>query len=276
MDEAAPLPERFLAGLKALELTETETKCLRTHLSAPGHSMTMAELGKIVWPSPNQRPHGLPNRFYAALGWKLAGKMSVRLPQDDVIGLTMIGVFDPKVDSRGHKTLKMHASLVQALSEYGFKPYAPDEFAKFAGALLDITETGKSEGWKIFDREVESAELSVLPSEVVSAIERDLGNKTAPEGIEQDLWLKIRVRAAWLANKFANNRRKENKGLYCDECGFDPVERLAGTPVKPRSALDVHHTDPLAEGRRLTTVNDFALLCPTCHRIEHLLLKVRA
>ena len=51
---------------------------------------------------------------------------------------------------------------------------------------------------------------------------------------------------------------------------------LAGTDlvgINPRSCFDVHHKDLLAEGKRLTMLKDFSLLCPTCHWIEHLRLK---
>jgi 5-methylcytosine-specific restriction protein A len=88
-------------------------------------------------------------------------------------------------------------------------------------------------------------------------------------------WAKVRLRAAWLANRFVIERRN-SETLHCDNCPFDPAERLACTGINLRSALDVHHKHPLDEGRRRTTIADFALLCPTCHRIEHLLLNTSA
>jgi HNH endonuclease len=33
--------------------------------------------------------------------------------------------------------------------------------------------------------------------------------------------------------------------------------------------FDAHHLVPLAAGERITTANDFAILCPTCHRRAH-------
>src|SRR5438045_1293540 len=87
----------------------------------------------------------------------------------------------------------------------------------------------------------------------------------------EDRWAKVRRRAAWLANRFVNERRNSGT-LRCDHCTFDPIDRLAGTAISLRSALDVHHRHPLEEGKRRTTLSDFALLCPTCHRIEHLVL----
>jgi 5-methylcytosine-specific restriction protein A len=85
---------------------------------------------------------------------------------------------------------------------------------------------------------------------------------------------KVILRAAWLAHKFVMHRQK-TATLICDECRFDPVARINGAPVRPRSLLDVHHRHPLDEGSRVTTFADFALLCPTCHRFEHALLRGR-
>ena len=82
----------------------------------------------------------------------------------------------------------------------------------------------------------------------------------------------IRLRAASIAERFVDGRQRAGL-LMCDECGFDPATRAAGTGVHPRSLLDVHHTRPLDEGVRLTTVADFALLCPTYHRFVHALMR---
>ncbi len=71
----------------------------------------------------------------------------------------------------------------------------------------------------------------------------------------------IRLRAAWLAHDFVKGRQRTST-FTCDECGFDPIARTNGTPVRPRSLLDVHHLHPLEEGIRVTTLADFALLCP--------------
>lgn len=271
---AAPPAERFLAGLEAVELSAKQIDCLRTHLSAPGHSMTMAEMGTIVFDQPTsaRAPHAPSNSVYARLGWKSADAMEVQLSQDDDVGLTIIGVFSDKLNSSRHNPLVMHESLVRALHEYGIKPYGPDEFAQRAGTDFDINNPGTSEGGKRFEKEVKMAKGSPIPENIVGAIDRDLA--AALEGIPEEKRASVRRRAAWKAARFANKRRHEGT-LRCDECNFDPVERLAQTSVKPRSALDVHHLNPLAEGRRLTNFEDFALLCPTCHRIAHLLLKAK-
>ena len=93
--------------------------------------------------------------------------------------------------------------------------------------------------------------------------------------MEDEQRAKVRKRAAWLAQKFVLGRSR-SKTLYCDHCKFDPhkIEGIDG--ISPRSLLDVHHMNPLDEGVRYTTLNDFALLCPTCHRVEHARLRVAA
>ena len=102
---------------------------------------------------------------------------------------------------------------------------------------------------------------------------RDLAS--AMEGETEERKVQLRRRAAWLANRFLLRRNRDGS-LRCDECLLDPttLPKMAG--LSGRSLLDVHHLHPLDEGRRLTTEADFSLLCPTCHRLEHLLIKAAA
>ena len=85
--------------------------------------------------------------------------------------------------------------------------------------------------------------------------------------------VKLRRRASWIADRFINERRQAG-ALICDECGFDPTTVIDPSLAKARSLLDVHHKAPLEEGVRYTTSSDFTLLCPTCHRIEHVRLSI--
>jgi 5-methylcytosine-specific restriction enzyme A len=94
------------------------------------------------------------------------------------------------------------------------------------------------------------------------------------EGLTAEQRQKVRLRAAWLADRFIRGRRNAGT-MICDDCGFDPRSRINGAAIKPRSLLDVHHRDPLAEGRRYTTERDFELLCPTCHRFKHALMRLQ-
>src|SRR4051794_4597961 len=50
-------------------------------------------------------------------------------------------------------------------------------------------------------------------------------------------------------------------GRYtCEACGISSTDA---------SLFDAHHLVPLALGQRRTVLSDFAVLCPTCHRVAH-------
>jgi 5-methylcytosine-specific restriction protein A len=138
-------------------------------------------------------------------------------------------------------------------------------------ANLSIAPRSTVNAWIAIEGEIGAAEGSVIDKRIVTNIEIDL-RATAMEGMTAEQRAKIRLRAAWLAQKFVRQRQKTGR-LTCDKCSFDPTHLVSGTPVKPRSLLDVHHLHPLEEGVRITTLTDFTLLCPTCHRFEHALLK---
>lgn len=75
--------------------------------------------------------------------------------------------------------------------------------------------------------------------------------------------------------------RKEvlkHKQPVCEACGLDPAAHygLASRLPPERMPVDVHHLTPLSslqEGERVKyrVPDDFAVLCPTCHRVVHLL-----
>lgn len=134
-------------------------------------------------------------------------------------------------------------------------------------ADLPLVREESQSAWIGIEDEIAMAELSAIDKRTARAIETDLA-PAAMEGLTDDQKRKVRLRAAWLAQRFVAERRKSGS-LRCDDCGFDPVLRTKDTPISPRSLLDVHHRRPLEEGKRYTTVLDFALLCPTCHRFEH-------
>lgn len=147
---------------------------------------------------------------------------------------------------------------------------------------LNERERGLISGLKLISRSVKhqflsiedefkNAELSEIPNNIFSRISNDLSG--AYEGIEDEEMGRRRRRAAWLAQSYVVGRSKLNE-LFCDDCGFDPVERIGNSGVRPRTLLDVHHKFPLCEGVRYTTIEDFELLCPTCHRLEHGLLRL--
>lgn len=75
--------------------------------------------------------------------------------------------------------------------------------------------------------------------------------------------------------------RKEvlkHKRPVCEACGLDPAQHygLASRVPPERMPVEVHHLLPLSsleEGERVQyrVPDDFAVLCPTCHRVVHLL-----
>jgi 5-methylcytosine-specific restriction protein A len=135
---------------------------------------------------------------------------------------------------------------------------------------LDIEPVSTRNAWIGIEDEFAAAERSDIDLQVRKSIDQDLSNP-AIEGMSQERWARVRIRAAWKAQQFLKDRIRNN-ALRCDNCGFDPSSRVDVSVNRPRSLLDVHHKCPLEEGVRYTNITDFALLCPTCHRIEHLML----
>jgi len=81
------------------------------------------------------------------------------------------------------------------------------------------------------------------------------------------------LRSLRLAREFIAQRSAANN-LICDDCHFNPSDHIDGFPINPRSLLDIHHKNPLAHGERQTEICDLSLLCPTCHRLTHVKMRV--
>ena len=142
-----------------------------------------------------------------------------------------------------------------------------DDEARAQIADLDIKPLSAPNAWIAIEDEFAMAEASEISREALRAIERDLAG--ALEGEPEERRSRIKKRAAWLADRFATERRRAGH-LVCDDCGFDPRSLADLQGIRARSCFDVHHLSPLNEGKRYTTTGDFALLCPTCHRMAHL------
>jgi 5-methylcytosine-specific restriction protein A len=138
-------------------------------------------------------------------------------------------------------------------------------------SMLKIERVATANAWIAMDDEFVKAEGSQIDPRIDRSIEDDL-RQNALEGFTEEVKGKIKRRAKWLADLFVRKRQR-SKTLFCDDCGFDPVQAIDCSVVKPRSLLDVHHLHPLEEGVRITSIEDFALLCPTCHRVEHARLR---
>jgi hypothetical protein len=125
--------------------------------------------------------------------------------------------------------------------------------------------------WRELERDASLAARSRIGARLRRDIELDIAS-SAIEGLTLEQRIILRSRAAWLAARFTQQRWDAGE-LRCDECGFDPCLRAEGTGVSPRSLMDVHHRDPLAEGVRVTGLADFQLLCPNCHRFVHAVMR---
>jgi 5-methylcytosine-specific restriction enzyme A len=138
---------------------------------------------------------------------------------------------------------------------------------------LRVQEIPAPNVWIAVEDEVEIASLDNIPSSLQHDINKDLIN--ALEGEETERKVKLKRRAAWLGQRFWFERKKAST-LQCDDCGFDPATKASSAGLPTRSLFDIHHKNPMAEGVRRTTTQDLALLCPTCHRIEHVRLRKAA
>ena len=136
---------------------------------------------------------------------------------------------------------------------------------------LEIRRVVAPNAWIALEDEMAAVDASQITPQSLQFLEKDL-KFTAFEGQTEERKAKMRKRAAWLADAFIRKRRRDG-ALHCDLCSFDPAKILNSEILTARSALDVHHKYPLEEGTRYTSTDDFSLLCPTCHRLEHQVLK---
>jgi len=69
-----------------------------------------------------------------------------------------------------------------------------------------------------------------------------------------------------LAKELARKRSKSGK-ISCEACACVPEDDYRGLDL-----VEAHHRTPLAQGVRETKPEDFAMLCPCCHRAVHKLI----
>jgi len=136
---------------------------------------------------------------------------------------------------------------------------------------LKIEPITSPNAWIGIEDEFALAERSEIDPRVEKAIAGDMSDR-ALEGIPAERRARLRRRAGWIADKFLRGRVKTHT-LRCDHCGLDPSTLVDSTIIRARSLLDAHHKCPIEEGLRYTTIGDFELLCPMCHRIAHGIMK---
>ncbi len=162
---------------------------------------------------------------------------------------------------KAYRRLYGHASST-------LRPLNSDE--QSALGELELLPREVRNSWIAVDDEIGFAESSEIDPRNLHHLTEDLTDKVL-EGMDAERRGKVRLRAAWLADKFVRRRRTAGT-LYCDSCDFRPEVLINGRDVTPRSLLDVHHKNPIALGARYTEERDLSLLCPTCHRFEHRLM----
>lgn len=87
--------------------------------------------------------------------------------------------------------------------------------------------------------------------------------KATPEG--ERIWVlqqKAERNRGLAQDAKAKNRAANSGVLICEGCDFSHEKSVL---------FDAHHLNPVATGYRESTVDDFAILCPVCHRWVHYL-----
>ncbi|AJY47628.1 HNH endonuclease [Martelella endophytica] len=185
------------------------------------------------------------------------------------VAFPIVQSFRIKDDRKAKEILGPEAyARLYAHSSATLRPLTDAERELISELAIEPVETKNA--WIGIEDEFLMAERSQITPAVERAINQDLA---ALEGIEEHRLARVKRRAAWIADSFVRERRRAGS-LTCDECEFDPRKVAEEFGVNARSFLDVHHKNPLDEGVRYTTIADFALLCPTCHRVEHVRLRM--
>jgi len=86
----------------------------------------------------------------------------------------------------------------------------------------------------------------------------DIDSLEAVEG-----YLRDRNSATYSRDPSLPKKCKERDDYTCQACGSKIC-------VNGRYIIEAHHTNPLPNGIRTTTLDDLVSLCPNCHRIAHL------
>ncbi len=84
-------------------------------------------------------------------------------------------------------------------------------------------------------------------------------------------WHKKRERDKDFVRKYKSKRADIEK---CPACNLDIMEEYG---LRPIEVLEMHHLEPLSQNKaqknKRITEDDVTLLCPTCHRVIHKLMK---
>ena len=112
--------------------------------------------------------------------------------------------------------------------------------------------------------EVQPRDVSSLPASDREALEV-ARSKSGAEGARKLYTHYKRERDTSLGKAAKKAFRAKNGKLCCEACGFEPE------PIFGFEIIEAHHKVPLSQSieGRVTTAEDFILLCPSCHRAIH-------
>lgn len=77
---------------------------------------------------------------------------------------------------------------------------------------------------------------------------------------------KLIVRELSIRRRDVVSKAKAKHGTVCEVCGFD-FTKVYGT--HGLGFIEMHHLNPIKDGRRKTTIDDLRPVCPNCHRMLH-------
>lgn len=172
-----------------------------------------------------------------------------------------------------------------------------DKAGSFCPAPIDLkSDNSLAQGYEAGHALGRSYELSALPTDAVLAQDLVALLKlyrvlTHRGGVTpSDILLKIggvkeleEARRYEVVRRLERNRKVRKQVLQhrkpvCEACGLNPAVHygLGGTVRPERMPVDVHHLAPISaieESKKVAYVvpDDFAVLCPTCHRVAHML-----
>ena len=138
----------------------------------------------------------------------------------------------------------------------GYSEFAADFENDSEIAKIDQEKVFAQKSWEKIYKNVSDWNNDILLNDVentrISATEGELSEMTN---------VFVRKRDALLRNECL-----KQKGKVCSICGFDPVKKY-GKGFE--NIIEVHHLDPIAGGKRETTIDDLIPVCPNCHRALH-------
>lgn len=130
---------------------------------------------------------------------------------------------------------------------------------------LSVSET-QEQIWDLFQNYFGGSFSDQLPKygnpveEILGEVE---GDKVIREHIRQEL---TRRNASIVQRAKEEALKKGNGRILCDCCGFDFIEIYGSHGT---GFIECHHKIHIADGQRITTTADLALVCSNCHRMLH-------